>query len=65
MAATPQDVQALIDAAVVNLKKVTGKYNPNGKYWKPAMDDLAAARAEVGNLVSPQQLKASFTEKQI
>lgn len=51
MSATPQDAQAKIDSAVVNLKKVTGKYAPSGKYWKPAMDDLASARAEVGLLL--------------
>ncbi len=53
MSATPQDVQALIDSATASLEKVTGRYNPNGKYWKPALADLAAARAEAGELVAP------------
>lgn len=63
MAATPQDVQAKIDLAVSYLKKVTGKYNPTGKNWKPALDALAAARAEAGELVAPSPPHAEFTSR--
>lgn len=65
MSATPQDVQALIDSAVANLKKTTGKYNPDGKYWKLALADLAAARAEAGQLVAPSSLTAAFSVKEV
>lgn len=53
MSATPQDVQALIDQGLADLTKVTGKYDPNGKNWKPALAAFAAARAEAGQLLPP------------
>ena len=60
MTATPQDVQAKIDAAVAQLKQTTQGYNKggNGTHWKSAMTSLAAARAEAGNLAAPAPIAA-------
>jgi hypothetical protein len=66
MTATPQDVQAKIDAAVAQLKQTTQGYvkGSNGNHWKAAMADLAAARTEAGQLVAPAAPTAAFDYKE-
>jgi hypothetical protein len=76
MAASPQDVQAKIDSAVVELEKATSTYAsmvkkygavwaswPTTSHWFRGLSALADARAEVGNLVAPK-LTADFKETQ-
>lgn len=60
MSATPQDVQAKLDAAVAALKKTTVGYlnnhwktPPAGSNWAIALDSIQAARDEAGQLVAP------------
>ena len=60
MSATPQDVQAKLDAAVAALKLTTVGYKnkywkapPAGSPWAAGLADIQAARDEAGLLVAP------------
>ena len=60
MSATPQDVQAKLDAAVSALELTTVGYKnkywktpPAGSQWALGLAAIAAARAEAGQLVAP------------
>lgn len=65
MSATPEDVQARIDAAMAEIKQATtapakmvAQHGDNPNYWsaghlRTGFLDLIAARAEVGDLVAP------------
>jgi hypothetical protein len=78
MAATPQDVQAKLDVATAALAKTTLTYPamvkkygsdptkwPPTSYWFQALTAVAAARAEVGQLVVPHAPVAQFTDRQV
>ena len=64
MSASPQDVQAQIDAAVKELKLTTQGYvkGSTGKHWVAGLSYLVAARDEAGQLVGP--LAAAFDFKE-
>lgn len=75
--ATPQDVQAKIDAAIVCLKKTTSSGSktinqygtdwtkwPTNSNWYQAFSSLYAARTEAGHLVA-NTLTAAFVSKEV
>lgn len=75
MSATPQDVQAKLDAAMAEIKQATtapskmvAAHGSDPNNWtaghlKTGFLDLLAARSEVGQLVT-NPLHASFTSKE-